>query len=406
MRVAVLGGGFLGVCTALECARRGLSVHLYERAEGLITQAGRVNEGKVHLGFVYANDPSMRTATRLLEGAVRFQPLLSRWLDLSARPLQLSPPFDYVVPHESALSPADIEQYFVRVAQLLDEQVRAVGAPYLGHSVGPVFEALSPSDVTSRYDGRRVAAAYSTVERAVDVEDLASRLRAAIAASSVQVHCGCAVRGVERRPDGGFVVDGWAATERYRESYDVVVNTAWAGRLAIDETMDLLPRRPWLYRFKFGVALRLPEASHRPPTMTMVHGPFGDVVDFPSGRSYLSWYPVGMVGSSSATVPPDWDGATDGPRRADIIRRSIDAMAEVCPALRNLPPAVQASCRLQGGVIFAWGSTDIDDASSELHQRFDIGITREGRYYSIDPGKYTTVPMYAVEVCDRILAEA
>ena len=28
----------------------------------------------------------------------------------------------------------------------------------------------------------------------------------------------------------------------------------------------------------------------------------------------------------------------------------------------------------KGGVIFAWGSTDIDDATSELHTRYEIGV--------------------------------
>jgi glycine/D-amino acid oxidase-like deaminating enzyme len=406
MRVAILGGGFLGVCTALECVRRGLVVDLYERADALITQAGLVNEGKVHLGFVYANDLSMRTAARLIRSAVSFQPLLGRWLDLNATPLALSPPFDYVVPHESALSPAQVEQYFTSVARLVEEHERAMGAPYLGHASSPVFKALPQRVREAGYDARRVQAAYSTIERAVDAEDLAARLRAAIAGSATGVRCGCPVREVKRRPDGGFLVEYSVGAERRSESYDVVVNTAWAGRLAIDETMGLLPRRPWLYRFKFGVTLRIPWQSPRPPTMTMVHGPFGDIVEFPGGRTYLSWYPAGMVGTSGATVPPQWDAEIGAARRADIITRSIEALADVCPSLRDLPAAVRASSSLRGGVIFAWGATDISDAGSELHQRFDIGITTSGLYYSVDPGKYTTVPMYAVEVCDRIVAEA
>ena len=50
----------------------------------LITEAGRVSEGKIHLGYVYANDRSLRTARRLATGAVVFERHLGRWLGLAA----------------------------------------------------------------------------------------------------------------------------------------------------------------------------------------------------------------------------------------------------------------------------------------------------------------------------------
>ena len=81
------------MCVALECVRRGIDVDLYDRGTELLTEAGRVSEGKVHLGYVYANDPTLRTTRRLAAGAVRFEQYLSRWLDLRQRPLEVSEPF-------------------------------------------------------------------------------------------------------------------------------------------------------------------------------------------------------------------------------------------------------------------------------------------------------------------------
>src|ERR1043165_207505 len=65
-RVAILGGGMFGVCAALELAHRGQRVVLVEGALDLLEGAGRWNEGKIHLGFLYAGDPSLSTATRLI----------------------------------------------------------------------------------------------------------------------------------------------------------------------------------------------------------------------------------------------------------------------------------------------------------------------------------------------------
>ena len=62
MRAAVLGAGLAGSCVALELTDAGFEVALFDRAEQPLTRASAANEGKIHLGLVYANDPSGRTA--------------------------------------------------------------------------------------------------------------------------------------------------------------------------------------------------------------------------------------------------------------------------------------------------------------------------------------------------------
>ena len=56
-----------------------------------------------------------------------------------------------------------------------------------------------------------------------------------------------------------------------------------------------------------------------------------------------------------------------------------------------------------GGVIFAWGITDIDDPDSLLHQRSAIGPTRHGSYFSIDTGKYCMGPLFAMQSADLMM---
>ena len=62
MRIAVVGGGLQGCAVALELARRGHAVELFDEQPNLMTGASRNSEGKIHLGYVYAADPSLRTA--------------------------------------------------------------------------------------------------------------------------------------------------------------------------------------------------------------------------------------------------------------------------------------------------------------------------------------------------------
>jgi hypothetical protein len=64
-KVALLGGGMQDTAVVPEVAHRGCSVDLFDRGARSITAAGLQNEGKLHLGFVYGNDPSMPTMVRI-----------------------------------------------------------------------------------------------------------------------------------------------------------------------------------------------------------------------------------------------------------------------------------------------------------------------------------------------------
>lgn len=79
-RIAVLGAGLQGACLALELAARGARVDLYERNGRCVDEASAHNEGKIHLGYVYAQDRSFDTARLMATGAICFETLLRRWL--------------------------------------------------------------------------------------------------------------------------------------------------------------------------------------------------------------------------------------------------------------------------------------------------------------------------------------
>ena len=60
--VAIVGAGLQGCCAAIAMAQAGWRVTLFEANPVLMDEASRWNEGKLHLGYVYAKDPSLRTA--------------------------------------------------------------------------------------------------------------------------------------------------------------------------------------------------------------------------------------------------------------------------------------------------------------------------------------------------------
>ena len=106
---------------------------------------------------------------------------------------------------------------------------------------------------------------------------------------------------------------------------------------------------------------------------------------------------------SSDVAPPAWPTYPDEPLRSEILKRTLDAMAEFVVSLRGLIPEELVNVTVKGGAIVAWGETDIYDPQSELHRRYEIGVTSNSKFHSVDPGKLTMAPYFAQVCADRIL---
>jgi hypothetical protein len=142
------------------------------------------------------------------------------------------------------------------------------------------------------------------------------------------------------------------------------------------------------------------------PSATMVVGRYGDVVIRPGGDTYLSWYPTGLRGWTSEIEPPRlWDEPCRGNPPAEIAREvgqcALRYIDEWYPGIAN-----SSIVALDAGAIVAVGHTDVDDARSGLHDRTRIGVTSVDNYHTVDPGKMTTAPLFALEAAKRIAERA
>jgi len=249
------------------------------------------------------------------------------------------------------------------------------------------------------------AAAFITSELSVDPRSLAPRLRAAVLDEPRITFIGGAfVESVERRKNGGYFVAFSNKGDQQAGPYDQIVNALWDGRLAIDRTLGIVPKRSWIYRHKFGNRINVRLAPDELPSVTMVLGPFGDVVNFGPNGAYLSWYPFGMVKTSFELQPPANWTVVDSSTRSEIFERSFEIWSRFCPKLLGIN-VCHDMIDPSSGVIFAWGETDIDDPSSKLHDRYDIGVHSVEGYHSVNTGKYTMVPYLGLKVAQRVLGK-
>ena len=402
--VAVLGAGLTGITAALTLAQSGVDVALIERDGCVMNRASLRNEGKIHLGFVFAHDDSMAPAKLMLKGALSFRSILARLAGPRIDALRVSRPFVYVVAGDSLLAPNEVERRFRTIESFYRTSIADdPDLDYLGSRTPTILSHVARAALEPhlRTDGLR--GAYRTAEVAIDTEELAGVLRDAVAAAPrITVLKNHTVRRVD--PTGaGLVVTGTADGRAWELEARHVINATWENRFAIDRTAGLTHAPGWLHRLKYRVIARVPETMRDGPSVTMVIGRYGDVVVRPDGTAYFSWYPAGLQGWTHALAPPAaWNEPCMSHRASDK-RHAI--AAEIIAGIAGWYPAAAASAveQVDAGAIVAYGASDVDDPRSGLHGRTRVGVRSAGAYHSVDPGKLTTAPLFGAQAAHAVL---
>ena len=118
--------------------------------------------------------------------------------------------------------------------------------------------------------------------------------------------------------------------------------------------------------------------------ITMVQGPYGDIVPRRDGQVYISWYPE--CRTYFGKLPPR--SSLDDPEHAHAVaERSLMALQTLLPDLREASIVSSAA-----GVIVARGATDIEDPQSTLHRRENFGVKSHDGWWTVDTGKLTNAP--------------
>lgn len=389
--IAILGAGIMGCSAALFFARQKIDVSLFDMAAQPFSAASRWNEGKIHLGFLYSADPSLRTADRVIPGGLSFRPLVEELIGTSLAPAITAEDDFFLCHRESVTSASAMRLYMEKVV----EHVRAHpdARRYLADVSGSRVQQLSSAELAGLTSSSEIVAGFRVPERSVSTNWVAEHFISAVAAEKrieplmgIQV---AAARPTTDRIDGPWKID---TSEGSFGPYDYVINALWQGRLAIDRTAGLEPTGIWSNRYRQSLFVRT-AAQVDTPCAVIATGPFGDVKNYDGRNFYLSWYPDGLRVDNSDISPPD--------AKTLATPDSTDLSASVFNHLESLLPWVaqireQAEhIAIEGGWVFAAAQGLLSDPKSTLHRRSDYGAARLGSYISIDTGKYSTAPSLA-----------
>lgn len=400
-RIAILGAGGTGVCTALELAQRGYKIDLYEKSSLPFSKASYVNEGKIHLGFIYSMDKDLHTARKMIVAALHFVSNLKRWISFEPEDV-ISTPFHYCVHQDSLMDASELLSHYKKCMILFDEARGHFKKNYLDLFGSILASPMSASDLEEITNTDYIKAGFITNEYAIEPRAIAEKLREALTHEpSINLFLNTTVESVSRE-DNQFIVHSTNSNRlEQKEKYSDIVNATWAGRLKIDKQLGISPPAEWSFRYKFGSKILIPVDRNEIPSVTMVQGPFGDTVNFKEKGVFISWYPIGRTGWSEEHTPPDWDSDLTDDQRNLVFKESFEQIALRVPSVKNLKFKPENVSPV-GGVIYALGNKDVDNVNSKLHMRYQAGIESYGNYHSVNTGKYTLIPYLGVKIADRI----
>ncbi len=398
LHIAVLGAGIMGCATALFLARGGARVSLFDAADRPFDGASRWNEGKIHLGFLYAADESGETITRLLPGGLAFKDLTEQLIGCRLDGVTTQHDDTFLVHRDSVVSPERMGQHCRTVAMLASTHPDS--GRYLCRLADAAPVSFSKAELERDYDTSVITAGFRVPERAVSTRWIADRFVEAVEAED-RIERVMAT-GVDRVAPVHDTLNGPlnVVTVRGTEGpFDHVVNALWHGRLAVDQGIGCPMPSEWSHRYRLSIFARL----RTPIAITsavVATGPFGDIKTYNDRDLYLSWYSAGLIAEGTGIAPP----AVTIDRLAG--ERAIDTtlmeLGRIFPALGTLRAQAEELV-LGGGWVFAAGTGSLADRRSTLHRRDRIGIATAGSYTSVDTGKYSIAPWLALQIADAIL---
>ena len=399
--VAVLGAGIMGSSVALFLARKGVHVTLVDIEDEPFCGASRWNEGKIHLGYLYAGDPTRKTARGLLPGGMAFKRLTEELIGCSLQPV-ITPEDDiYLVHGDSVVSAKAMEHYFNEITTLV--RAHPDSNRYLVDTSHSKMHALSHRELAGVTDSPVIVGGYRVPERSVQTDWVADRFIEALDAEP-RIELALSTRVKRVRPAGATIDGPWLVDTNpvLDSAYDSVINALWQERLTIDATAGLEPEAGWSHRYRLSLFVRTARRVNA-PSAVLATGPFGDIKNYTGSDFYLSWYPTGLLAEGHAESPPAVPDLNELARN-EIIHSIIATLGDLLPAVKSVA-AEAVDVALEGGWVFALGRGSLADPHATLHRRDRFGVRRHGSYVSIDTGKYSTAPWLARQIADSMTGD-
>lgn len=397
----ILGAGIQGVCCAYALHDNGYDVTLVEKADKVFNRTSLNQEGRIHLGFTYGLDKTRKTGSSVMSAALGFSSILEEWFGkVDWDKITLDKGYYVVHKNESLLHADEIENYYNYLQDLYDEQIQnSEKKSYFGNKPKKLFKRLDK--IPDHYSEDQIGHAFLTEETIVEMFHFRDLVIENLKRRKIKVLTSTEALGTERL-DRGFSVEVLnSKNERERLKADIVVNCLWNNRIKHDKTIGVSTLHEPLYRFKVGLFGKVTAPVYN---TSIISGAFGNISPRMDGTyAYISWHPDCMIElTKDGTTPTHWDEFMENPDNSHFskewVKNTIIELSKFMPSVSTFKPT-----KLLPGIIVSAGKSDISDKNSNVHKRGEhIGVHEFDGYYSMDTGKFSTAPMFAKELLEKI----
>jgi len=390
-KALVLGGGIQGCCIALMLEKHGYEVNIVDKSKDIFNRASLNQQGKIHLGFNWGMDSSLKTGKKLLLDALYFAPYLEYLLDKKINWEKLkSINFNALVAKDSLLSSDKIEIYFQTLQTIYQDYMKNEKLTYLGERPKRLFQKTSlPKQLNPDF----FQDCFATEEAAIHTQSFKKIIKEKIHSGNISLYLNQLVTGA-KRTSHGFIIETCSEDKSVQQlESDVVFNCLWEDKMTLDKKMGVEVEKGFNLRLRYGIMMKTPSCLQEISSFVTIQGPYGDFVNYPeSNQVFFSWYPSSMKGMViDQSMPPSWEEVCEGhisdTLRQSLLNENFNNFHRLIPALTEFEDST-----VMAGVIMANGYHDIHDTNSKLHERSEFPITQNDGYFSINTGKFTSAP--------------
>ncbi|MCB0665515.1 MAG: FAD-dependent oxidoreductase [Saprospiraceae bacterium] len=386
----IIGSGIQGCTIALQLVRRGYHVNLIEKNSRLYSQASVQQEGKIHLGFIYAMDTLTQTSERLLSDALHFSPILDELIGMKIDWSRLkSTRFNYLIAVDSMMEQEKLLQHYHDLNDKYHSLIKDPKLHYLGERPGSLIDESSARKF--RYNANKIRRVIPVVEHSIYPEDLRMIIIRKVRDTPINILTGHNVTAV-RRTSFGFETICRSDAGDVAIPSDMVINAAWDGKRKIDRTMGLEDTDIWSLRIKMG--LIFDNFHPKLDSFSMVQGSYGDLVIYPVQRQmYMSWYSHCLLQQTSEDeLDQEGKALCASEIRMSTVETEIEQTIQCFQEILNIKDLSDPN-RVKAGAILARGHQSITKPESQLHRRNDPPIESHDGYFSVNTGKFTSAPL-------------
>ena len=381
----------MGCCTALCLAEKGRKVWLFDQSDVPLSGASRWNEGKIHLGFLYAASRSIETARRLIPGGLRFKPIIERLIERSITPW-ISQDDEIYLFHRDSVVPFKVAgAYFDDVCEVIAEHPDA--GNYVSEITKTSCQLLQPSELANICNPEIISSAMRVPERSVSTVQLANALADRVA-QDPNITCAMSQRVVDLHLTETNTGSRWTVETALDQfgTFSAVVNALWEGRPKIDQQALGKSDSKTHHRYRVSAFITTSRKLDH-SSVVIAAGPFGDVKNYNGRQFYMSWYPAGLLAQGEETTPPPIPDLSAADKKL-IVARIERGLTPVLPGVSGILHNAN-EIQIEGGWVYAQGEGRLENPASSLHGRSLIGLNQTGTYFSVDTGKYSVAPLLA-----------